>query len=328
MSGPSLGKELADYLQPGVAIRKVYEVLEPNLKFADFIDGPISEDKASFLYMYDNEGTSADSKKQTAPLHIVGADLPRIDFGVPSAGYGITKAKGFEVAIPRSVIREGIAGEAAIARTYRKAGYILAQQMDTAVLTAMTGGAGAATTVFDADVTVWSDAAAKPVTDLMNLAQDFDIKDDGYNYNLTRTFVNKAAFYELKEYLNFLDGRQFDDQRPIGEMINRDTIYVKQADVTVHRTTGLTDSYLLGIDEVNKGAEMHVFTDPEFSISGNSIRYSTIVDGKKTTKTAPNFGLHFYTYMEDNTKNQILQFWFEAKTVVTQSKALVYANGI
>ena len=328
MSGPSLGKELADYLQPGVAIRKVYEVLEPNLKFADFIDGPIPEDKASFLYMYDDEGTSADTKKQTAPLHIVGADLPRIDFGVPSAGYGITKAKGFEVAIPRSVIREGIAGENAVARTYRKAGYILAQQMDTAVLTAMTGGAGAATTVFDADVAVWSGADSKPVTDLMNLAQDFDIKDDGYNYNLTRTFVNKAAFYELKEYLNFLDGRQFDDQRPVGEMINRDTIYVKQADVTVHRTTGLTDSYLLGIDEVNKGAEMHVFNDPMFSISGSKIRYSTIVDGKKTVKSAPNFGLHFYTYMEDDTKNQILQFWFEAKTVVTQSKALVYASGI
>lgn len=327
MTGQSLGKELADYLQPGVAIRRIYEVLEPNLKFADFVDGPISEDKASFLYMYDDEGTSADTKKQTAPLHIVGGDLPRIDFGVPSAGYGITKAKGFEVAIPRNIIREGVAGENAIARTYRKAGYILAQQMDTAILTAMTGGAGADTTVFDAGVSVWS-GDATPVTDLMNLAQDFDIKDDGYNYNLTKVFVNKAGFYELKEYLNFLDGRQFDDQRPVGKMINRDTIYVKQADLMVHRTTGLTDSYVLGLDEMNKGAEMHTFSDPMFSIPGTKVKYPTIVDGKKTVKSAPNFGLHFYTYMEKDTKQQILQFWFEANTVVTQSKALVYASGI
>jgi len=328
MTGQSIGKELADYLQPGVAIRRIYEVLEPNLKFAEFMDKPIQEDKASFVYMYDDEGTSADAKKQTAPLHIVGADLPRIDFGVPSAGNGITRAKGFEVAIPRNIIREGIAGEAAVARTYRKAGYILAQQMDTAILTAMTGGAAAATTVFDANVSVWSGADATPVTDLMNLAQDFDIKDDGYNYNLTRVFVNKAGFYELKEYLNFLDGTQFNDQRPVGKMINRDTIYVKQADLTVHRTTGLTDSYVLGLDEVNKGAEMHTFSDPEFAISGANIKYPTIVDGKKVTKTAPNFGLHFYTYMEDKTKAQILQFWYEAQTVVTQSKALVYASGI
>jgi hypothetical protein len=328
MTGQSLGKELADYLQPGVAIRKIYEVLEPNLKFADFVDGPIQEDRASFMYMYDDEGTSADSKKQTAPLHIAGADLPRIDFGVPSAGHGILKAKGFEVAIPRNIIRDGIAGEAAVKRTYRKAAYLLAQQIDTAILTAMTGGAAAATTVFDADVSVWSGADPAPVTDLMNLAQDFDIKDDGYNYNLTRTFGNKAAFYELKEYLNFLDGQQFNDQRPIGEMINRDTIYVKQADLTFQRTIGMTDSYILGLDEVNRGAEMHVYTDQEFAISGNSIKYNTIEDGKKVTKSAPNFGLHFYTYMEDATKAQILQFWFEANTVVTQSKALVYASGI
>jgi len=328
MTGQSLGKELAEYLQPGVAIRRIYEVLEPNLKFAEFMDKPIQEDKASFLYMYDDEGTSADTKKQTAPLHIVGADLPRIDFGVPSAGSGITRAKGFEVAIPRNIIREGIAGEAAVARTYRKAGYILAQQMDTAILTAMVAGAGAAHGVFDGDVSVWSGADATPVTDLMNLAQDFDIKDDGYNYNLTRVFGNKAAFYELKEYLNFLDGTQYNDQRPIGEMINRDTIYVKQADLTFNRTTGLTDSYVFGLDEVNPGAEMHTFSDPAFSISGATIKYPTIVDGKKVTKTAPNFGLHFYSFMEDETKNQILQFWFEAQTVVTQSKALVSASGI
>jgi len=328
MTGQSMGKELADYLQPGVAIRRVYEVLEPNLKFAEFLDGPIQEDRASFTYMYDDEGTSADTKKQTAPLHIVGADLPRIDFGVPSAGTGITRAKGFEVAIPRNIIREGIAGEAAVARTYRKAGYILAQQMDTAILTAMTAGAGADHTIFDANVSVWSGADATPVTDLMNLAQDFDIKDDGYNYNLTRVFVNKAGFYELKEYLNFLDGTQFNDQRPVGQMIDRDTIYVKQADLTVHRTTGLTDSYILGLDEVNRGAEMHTFSDPQFAIPGSKIKYPTIVDGKKVIKTAPNFGLHFYTYMEDSTKNQILQFWFEAQTVVTQPKAIVYTSGI
>ena len=327
MTGQSIGKELADYLQPGVAIRRIYEVLEPNLKFAEFMDKPIPEDKASFLYMYDDEGISADSKKQTAPLHIVGADLPRIDFGVPSAGYGITRAKGFEVAIPRNIIREGIAGEAAVARTYKRAGYILAQQIDTAILTAMTGGAAAATTVFDADVSVWSGATATPVTDLMNLAQDFDIKDDGYNYNLTRAFVNKAGFYELKEYLNFFDGTQFDD-RPMGKMINRDTIHVAMADLMVHRTTGLTDSYILGLDEVNAGAEMHTFSDPMFAVTGNTVKYPTIVDGKKVTKTAPNFGLHFYTYMEDKTKSQILQFWYEAQTVVTQSKALVYASGI
>lgn len=325
MTGQSLSKNLTAFLQPGVAIRKVYEVLEPNLKFSDFVEGPLVEDKSSFTYMYDDAGTSGDDLKQTAPLHIVGADLPRINFGVPSSEAGITSAKGFEIAIPRNVIREGIAGEAAVKRTFRKAGYILAQQMDTAILAAMVAGAD---TPDWTPTAVWSDDAATPVKDLMDLQQDFDQKDDGYPYNLTDVFLNKAGFYELKEYLNFLDGTQFNDQRPVGKMIDRDTIYVKQADVTVRRTTGMTDSYVLGLDINNKGAETHVFNDPMFALAGRRIRYPTIKDGKKITKSAPNFGLHFYTYMEKDTKLQVLQFWFEAKTVVIQSKALTYDSGI
>lgn len=320
-----MGKNLEYYLQPGVAIRKAYSILEPNLKFAEYIEGPIPEESASFEYGYDDSGISGDSLKQTAPIHIMGGDLPRIDFGVPSVGSGITSAKGFEMAIPRKLVREGVAGENAIDRAYRRAGYILAQQMDTAILAAMVAGAD---TPDWTPTAVWSDASATPVADLMNLQQDFDQKDDGYNLNLTDVFMNKAGFYELKEYLNFLDGTQFNDQRPVGEMIDRDTIYVKQADVTVHRTTGMTDSYVLGLDRNFKGAEMHTFTDPMFGISGGKIRYPTIEDGKTITKTAPNFGLHFYTYMEDDTKNQILQFWYEAKTVVILSKALTYDSGI
>lgn len=325
MTGQSVGKNLEDFLQPGVAIRKVYEVLEPNLKFADWVEGPVSEDKAAFTYMYDDDGTSGDALKQTAPLHIVGADLPRIDFGVPSSAAGITSAKGFEVAIPRNIVREGIAGENAIKRTFRKAGYILAQQMDTAILAALV--AGADTPDWTPDNT-WDNAAATPVKDLMDLQQDFDQKDDGYPYALSDVFLNKDGFYELKEYLNFLDGGQFNDQRPIGKMINRDTIYVKQADVTVHRTTGMSDGYVLGMDANNLGGEMHVFNDPMFSLSGKRVKYPTIENGKKVVKTAPNFGLHFYTYMEKDTKQQILQFWYEAKTVVIQSKSLTYDSGI
>ena len=330
MSGPSVGKTLDRYLQPGVAIRKVYEIAEPNLIFGDFVAGPVQEDKASFLYLYDDAGISGDSLKQTAPRFEVGGDLPRLDFGVPSTGAAITEAKGFEIAVPRSVVRDGVAGEAALDRYMRRAGYTLAQQINTAILAAMTGGATGATTTFDASVAaggVWSGDDATPVTDLMGLAQDMDV--EGYPYRTTDVFVNKAGFYELKEYLNFLDGRQFDDQRPTGEMINRDTIYVKQADLNVHKVmSGITDSYVLGLDKNNPGGELHVFNDPAFSIGSPSITYRTIENGKRVTKTAPNYGIHFYTYMEDDTKNTILQFWYENKTAIIQSLALQYSSGI
>lgn len=322
-----MGNSLDRYLQPGFAIRKAYEILEPNLVFLDYVGTPVQEDKASFLYMYDSTGISSDSLKQTAPRFEVGGDLPRLDFGVPSTGSGITEAKGFEIAVPRKLIRDGIAGEATLMRVMNRAGFTLAEQINTAQLSAMSGGATGATTVFDAGVSVWSGTTATPVTDLMNLAQDMDV--EGYPYRTTDVFVNKAGFYELKEYLNFLDGTQYDDQRPVGQMINRDTIYVKQADVTVHKVmSGMTDSYILGMDINNPGAEMHTYSDPAFAVTAPAISYKTIENGKSVTKSAPNLGIHFYTYMEDDTKNTILQYWFENKTVAVQPLALQYSSGI
>lgn len=330
MTGPSVGGTSDRWLQPGVAIRKIYEKVEPNLIFGDYVNGPILEDRAAFIYLEDSTGTSSDTKKQTAPRFQVGGDLPRLDFSLPTTAAGMTESKGFEVSVPRSVVRDGVAGQAAIERYFKKAGYILAEMVNTAQLAAMTGGATGATTVFDVSVAaggVWSGADATPVTDLMALAQDMDV--EGYPYRLSDVFMNKAGFYELKAYLNFLDGTQFNDQRPTGEMINRDTIYVKQADVTVHKVmSGMTDSYVLGMDMLNPGGEMHVYNDPQFSLGSPAIRYQTVEDGKATTKTAPNVGVHFYSYMEDDTKNTILQFWFENKTVITQPLALQYVSGI
>ncbi len=312
------------YLQKGVAIRRIYEKLEPNLIWGNWITDPIQEDRASFPYLYDSTGISADPKKQTAPRHIGGADLPRIDFSMPSTSTALTEAKGFEIAIPRSIVRDGITGKAAIDTYYKKASYVLLEQINTAILTAIRAGAGAATGTPTAE---WSEATATPVTDMMDFAMEMDI--EGYPYRLTDGFVNKAGFYELKEYLNFYDGTQFVDGRPTGKMINQDTIYVAAADCTVHKVmSGCTDGEFIGICGFDFGAEMHTYSDPEFALTEAKISYPTIVDGKAVTKTAPNLGIHFYQYMEDKTKDSILQFWFENKTVVTQSLALQKNSGI
>ena len=312
------------FLNMGVALREVYSKVEPNLRFTDWTVGPIQEDRAAFVYLFDSTNTSGDSKKQRAPRHVGGADLPRIDFSVPSTSSAITEKKGFEVALPRDIVRDGIAGRNAILRTYEKASFTLAEQINTSILSTITAGA---TTPTWTPTAVWSDDTATPVKDLMDFAKVFD--QEGYPYKFTDGFVNKDGFYELKEYLNFLDGTQFNDQRPVGTMIDRDTIYVKQADATIHKVmSGMTDSYLLGMDKNNLGAEMHTYSDPSFAMTGASVSYPTIENGKTVTKSAPNLGLHFYAYMEDDTKDTIMQFWFENKVVVTQALALQYDSGI
>jgi len=325
MSGPSVGGTNERWLQPGVAIRKLYEKVEPNLVISDFIAGPIPEDRASFMYLEDTVGISSDTKKQTAPRFEVGADLPRLDFSLPTVAGALMESKGFEIAVPRAVVRDGVAGAAAIERYFTRAGYTLAQQMEAAQISTIQDGAGASTAATPA--AEWSDPDATPVTDLMNFAQEMDVTDGPYR--MTDALVNKDAFYELKEYLNFIDGTQFNDGRPTGEMVNRDTIYVKQADCMVHKVmTGMTDGSIIGLDNTNKGTELHTYSDPLFSLGAKAVRYPTVVDGKTVMKEAPNYGLHYYEYMEKDTKNTIMQFWFENKTVVTESLALLYDTGI
>lgn len=314
------------FLKPGVAIRMIYEVADPNLIIGDFLEGPIGEERKAFPYMYDSASTSSDPKKQTAPRTAGGADLPRIDFSQPSVDAAVIKKKGFEFAIPRDVLMDNRLGKELIKRDYNKAGYIVAEQINTAQLAALTAGA---TTPTWTPSEVWSHADATPVADLMDFAEQMDRSDEGYAYHNTDSFVNKAGFYELKKYLNFYDGTQFVKDRPVGEMINRDTIYVGAADMTIHKMgTGMTDSYILGVDKNNPGGEFHYYIDPEFAIGGAKISYPTIVDGKKTTKSVDNAGIHFYSYMEKDTKDQILQIWFENMTVVTEPYALMYDSGI
>ncbi|MCK5431441.1 MAG: hypothetical protein KAJ03_01790 [Gammaproteobacteria bacterium] len=325
MTGPSVGGTSDRWLKQADAIKLLYSVVEPNLVMENLVRGPIQEDRGSFMYLSDTTGASGDSKKQTAPLYEVGADLPRLDFSLPTVSASLMDSNGFEISVPRQVVRDGVAGEAAIQRYFGKAGYILAQQIEAAQVTAIQDGAGASTAY--TPTAVWSDDTATPVTDLMGFAQEVDIT--GYPYRMTDGLVNKAGFYELKEYLNFVDGTQFNEGRPTGQMINRDTIYVAQADMTVHKIMdGMTDGSIIGYDANNLGAEIHTYSDPLFASTAANIKYPTIEDGKKVMKSVPNMGLHYHEYMEDNTKNTIMQFWFENKTVVTEPLSLLYDTGI
>jgi hypothetical protein len=313
------------FLQKGVALRTVYEVAEPNLIVSEFLGGPIPEDRKAFPYLYDSYGAANDPKAQEPAAVVGGAELPRIDFSDPTTDAGVIKKKGFEFAIPRDVLNDNRLGKQIISRDMKKAGYLIAQQINTAQLAAMTSGATTPTWTPTAE---WSDDDATPVADLIDFVDQMDTEGK-YSCNVTDVFMNNNGFNELKKFLTFFDGDQISRDAPRGEMVNRDTVYVGAADVTVHRMkTGMKDGYILGVDKNNPGAEIHYYTDPDFAMTGETIDYKVTVDGKPTRKQINNAGIHFYTYMEDDSKDQILQFWYEQATVVTQSAALLYDTGI
>ena len=151
---------------------------------------------------------------------------------------------------------------------------------------------------------------------------------EGYPFRMTDVFVNKDEWYQLKAYLTSVDIGDLKQKMMYGvPEISADKIYIPVVDANVHKVmSGLTDSYVLALDEKNPAAEIHYYNDPKFSTA--KVSYKTVVDSKPTTVTVPNLGLHFFQYEEEDTHDTSMQFWVENKTVVTKPYGLLYHSGI
>lgn len=320
--GPLVSGTVDKYLRKGAALRLIYEVMEPNLIWSAFVT-PISEESNSFMYQYDSTGKSGDTKKQTPPMHAGGAKFARLDKSRRTTASGLTQQNGFEIAIPRSVIRSTSRGIQEVQDAYNTAGFWMAEWINTNILTALTGGA---TTPTWTPTAVWSAATATPVDDLIALEEQMD--REGYPFRMTDVFVHKTNWYELKRYLTSVDVGDLKQKSMYGvPEVSKDRITIPVVNSVVHKVmSGLTEGYAFALDANNKSAEIHYYNDPLFSQA--SVTYKTMVDSKETTVTVPNMGIHFYQYVEDDTKDTIMQFWVENKTVVTKPYGLMYDSGI
>ena len=322
-TGQSLVSGTVDrYLQKGVALPLIYEIMEPNLIWAGMLR-QVKEDSNAFMYQYDSAGKSGDARKQTPPLHVGGAKFPRLDKSRRTTASGLTQQNGFEIAIPRDVIRSTSRGPAEIQDAYDTAGFWMAEWINTNILSSLATGA---TTPTWTPTTTWDGATATPVDDLIRLGAQMD--REGYPFRMTDCFVNKDEWYELKAYLTSVDVTDTKQTRMYGvPEMTADRIFIPVVGTNVHKVmSGMTDSYILAMDAKNPAAEIHFYNDPLFSQA--KVTYKTVVDSKATTETVPNMGIHFYQYMEEDTKDTILQFWVENTTVVTKPFGLLYDSGI
>ncbi len=310
------------WLKQGTALRLLYEVAEPYLWATKFVR-PIKDDQDAFTYRYQDTSKSADPKKKQPAHAMIGGDFPEIDLSRGKVGSGITEARGFQVRIKRSAIRNQPKGIDEINRAYKAAGFWLADYINTSIITAITAGA---TTPTWTPTAVWSDGSATPVDDLIRL--EACMEREGYPYALTDVLVEKTNWYELKGYLTSVDISDAKQRGLYGvPVIGKDTIRVPVVDADVLKCkSGLTEGYVLGLDRNNPAAEYHYYVDNKFGTA--QVQYETIIDGKRQMVTADNLGVQFETYEEQGTHDQILRFWVENKVAVTEPYAALYDNGI
>lgn len=310
------------YLQQGTALRLIYEKAEPYLLWSQF-SRPVQETDNAFIYAYQDTSKSADAKKSTPAHAKIGGDFPEVDMGRGKYTPGLTESRGFQVRIKRNVIRKEPKGIDEVKRAYDTAGFWMSQYLNDSILTSITGGA---TTPTWTPTAAWSEATATPVDDLIRLEEQMD--REGYAYSLTDVFVPKACWYELKGYLTSVDINA-EKQRAIYGIpeIKKDQITIPVVGADVWKVkSGMTDGYALGLDRNNPCAETHFYNDPLFA--SDTVSYETVINGQKQMVEAQNLGFHFKQYVEESTEDQILRFWVENKTVITEPYAALYDSGI
>ncbi len=308
------------YLTPGVALPLLFTVMEPNLIWGA-LTRHVKEDDDAFMYQY-APNKSADSKKKTPPKMAIGARFPELDRSRKVTTTGLLESNGFSMRIPHRVIRSK-AGKSEIMEDYEYAGFWMAEWINTNILTALLAGATASAS---APTATWDQTTATPVKDL--IGWDSDMDREGYPFKMTDGFTNKACWYELVQYLTEIDINE-DKQKTLYGVpeISKDRIHVPVVDTDVHKVmSGMTDGTILMLDRNNPAAETHYYVDTEFSQA--KVTYRTVVDRKPVDVTVPNLGIHYDTFVEQDSKDTILQFWVENKTIVTQSYGLLKDSAI
>lgn len=308
------------FLNQGTALRLIYERAEPFLLWSQFVR-PVQDDKAAFLYRYDNVGMDSDPKKKKPAHVIVGGDFPEIDMSRPTIGSGLTESRGFQVRIKRNVIRDEPMGISEIQRAYKFAGFWLARYLNDNILAAITAGA---TTASMSPTAIWSAAGATPVDDMIVLESEFD--REGYAYAMTDMFVHKTNWYEAKRYLTSVDINDVKQRLMYGvPTIKKDQITIPVVDSDLWKVkSGLSEGSFLCLDRNNPCAELHYYVDSKFG--SDKVSYETVIDGQKQMVEAANLGFHFEQIEDPDNHDTKLKFWVESKAVVTEAYAALYKS--
>jgi hypothetical protein len=291
----------------------------PNLIFVDKVT-KINEDNPWFMYSYNGYSMSTDPKKKTPPHAKIGSLLPELDYTRESVTSAATHSRGFSIRLTHDMLLKRKTAALEIQKANLHAGYWMAEFINTSILTAMEAGK---TTPTWTPTSVWSAATATPIQDLQKFGEQFSV-NEGYNYHFTDAYVHDTNWNELHRYVLDYDNRYLVGGAP---KVDRDVIFIPSLDLKVHRMmSGITEGSLLGLDLDNPVSEYHYFNDPEYSTT--NVTYDTIENKKKVSKTVSNIGIHFDKIKEDDTKDYLLQYWYQAKTVITNAYGILEDTGI
>lgn len=309
------------FLRKEFVVGEVFKIMEPLLPFLEMLP-KVKADARAVSYKQETVSASSDTKKKKPRTRTPSAAWTYLDITPMEMKSGLLNKEGFAIRIDEDAI-DFTDGVDEIRRAYNKLAFWLAEAHNTAVGTTIKTNA---TTPTWTPTAVWDNASATPVDDLIKLEEQME--REGYPYRMTDIFVHKTNWYELKGYLTSADIDGTKQKEIYGTpTISGDSINIPVVGSSVHKLlSGIDEGYVLALDANNPAGTIYYNNSPRHSTP--KITYPTVVDGRKTTRTVPNFGFNFNQYTDNETHDIVMQFWFDQVTVVKEPYASLYDNGI
>ena len=298
---------LKPYLRREVAMMSMYPLLNSKLTWlspdaGNFVKR-IEVDTDAITYLKQTYTPSTDPKKELAPERVAGSKFPEIDRTRMTDAPAVLDEKGFMLRIPKKVQKDVRKFKVEVQENYEYAAYLLGETVNTNMYSEITTQADTTTSRFDPAET-WdnSNGGAKPILDLVHLAQDMDLENQPFTGN--SFFLEKTNFWELNDYLLTVDVDSWKQQNLYGQpTVTDDYIDIPKLG-RVYKTSGATEGSVLAMDKNNAAIEYYYRLDPEKS--NPVIKYPVKKNGSQTIETTDNFGFH-YRWFQDPWSEDIMQ---------------------
>lgn len=307
------------FLQTPVVLSEVMRVMEPELKFIDLI--PFVDTGGQPVVYGIKNSRSSDAKKQVPRMTTPSSRFAEVQITRLTKETAITKTEGLSVRFDSSALKLP-AGRDMIMDGLSTVGYWIAENLNSSIYSTLDAGST------DSGITipaVWSDAAATPMSDMLNFKNA--MKREGYPYRLTDAFVHTNSLNEMEGYLLGSEIPAYREAVTGNTYQDAISLPMEGKPILHGCFSGVTDGDILGIDRRNPAAALYYNNDADYG-TPETVSYETVVDGKTTTKTVRNFGLSAHKYFEDDTHDTVVQIWLDTVCKVKDAYGILSENGL
>ncbi len=289
-----------EFLRKEFIEQKIFEITNPLLDYVGILPA-VKADALSVKFKKETVSASTDTRKKIPRRITEFSKFTFVDISEMTVDAAILSSSGFAMKVSRDAIRftEGIDE---IQRGLSRIGFWLAEDINTKIASKIQADATGPTTALGTP-TVWSDAGAKPVVDLLNMEDD--MVQTGYPYRLTDSYLHKTNYRELMSYLLTVDAKFGTGDKANNIAADSMTIPVLNG-LTVHRVyAGMTEGCIMGLDKNNPCGTFYYNLDPKFS--SDNIE-----------------GMYFNVNVEEKAHETIVEVWADWDIAVKEPKAAIY----